>query len=219
MSKKQYRPPELNRDHARPRTAPAPSSEAVESWLAELISPATYNLSEHYSGLGLRWRVLTLPVMLALVLGVIWRQVPSISDASRLLSRESVLWAPPARVSQQALSQRLRCLLWELFAELLGAVLPRLLVADATTLEAVFKRVGVLREASGTVLGDKLMGLLDLPSKLPVELWLDEDADAIEKSFLDRLKAVLPEGALFLIDRASTPSSSSTGSQSTADSS
>lgn len=226
MSKKQYRPPALERDRVRPRTAPAPSGEAVESRLAELVSPATYALAEQYRSLGLRWRVLTLPVMVALVLGVIWRQVPSVSTAARLLARESILWAPPVRVSQQALSQRLRCLPAELFREVLSEVLPallaraqarrrpqpdviaralahfpRLLAADATTLEAVSRKVGALRDAPGTVLGGKLLGLLDVPSKLPVELWLDEDADANERRFLDRLLAALPAGALLLIDR------------------
>jgi len=226
MRKKRHRPPDLNRDHARPRTAPAPSSEAMEARLADLVSPATYALAEQYRSLGLRWRVLSLPVMVALVLGVIWRQVPSISTAARLLARESLLWAPPVRVSQQALSQRLRCLPAELFREVLREVLPTLLaraharrrphpqviaralahfpcllVADATTLEAVFKRVGALRGADGTLLGGKLLGLLDLPSKQPVELWLGEDANANEKSFGDRLLAALPEGALLLVDK------------------
>jgi hypothetical protein len=55
----------------------------------------------------------------------------------------------------------------------------------------------------GTVLGGKLMGLLYLPSKLPVGLWLDEDADVNEQGFLDRLKAVLTEGALLIVDKGS----------------
>ncbi len=116
MSKKHYRPPSLNRDHARPRTAPAPSDEAVEARLTELISPATYALADHYRSLGLRWRVLTLPVMVALVLAIIWRQVASVSDAARLLSRERLLWTPPTRVSQQALSQRLGSMPAQLFS-------------------------------------------------------------------------------------------------------
>lgn len=51
---KQYRPPDINRDHARPRTAPAPSNAAVESRLTDLISPATYGLTNYYHQLGLR---------------------------------------------------------------------------------------------------------------------------------------------------------------------
>jgi hypothetical protein len=221
-----YRPPDLNRDHARPRTAPAPTSAAVEVRLAELISPATYALAEQYRRLGLRWRVLTLPVMVALVLSLIWRQVPSVSTLAVLLAREPLLWAPPRRVSQQALSKRLRELPAALFGEVARAVLPTLLaraaarsrphaapvaralgsfprvwVVDATTLEAVFRKVGALRDASATALGGKLLAVLDLPSKLPVHLWHDEDPAANEKSFLDRLRAVLPVGTLLVLDR------------------
>jgi Transposase DDE domain len=74
-------------------------------------------------------------------------------------------------------------------------------VVDATTLEALFHKVGALREAAGTVLGGKLLAVLDLPSKLPLHLWYDQDPAANEKSFLDRLQAVLPPGTLLVLDR------------------
>jgi Transposase DDE domain len=229
MSRKRsstYRPPELNRDHARPRTAPAPTSAAVEARLTELISPATYALADQYRRLGLRWRVLPLPVMAALVLSLIWRQVPSVSTLAALLAREPLLWEPPRRVSQQALSKRLRELPAALFGRVFHAALPALLaraaartrpqpppvrralgpfervwVVDATTLEAVFRKVGALREAPAAALGGKLLAVLDLPSKLPVHLWYDEDPAANEKSFLDRLRAALPAGTLLVLDR------------------
>jgi hypothetical protein len=219
-------PAALNRDHARPRTAPAPSDEAIERRLEELVAPASYALADHYRGLGLRWRVLTLPVMVALVLALIWRQVPSVSTLAAMLARERLLWEPPRRVSQQALSLRLRALPAALFARLLGAALPalharaaararplaapvaraleryeRAWILDATTLEALFKKVGLLRGAAGAPLGGKLLAVLDLASKLPVELWWHADAGANEKGLLDPLKALLPPGTLLLLDR------------------
>jgi hypothetical protein len=53
-----YRPPDLNRDHARPRTAPAPPGPAVEARLTELASPVAFALGDEYRRLGLRARVL-----------------------------------------------------------------------------------------------------------------------------------------------------------------
>src|SRR3990170_3136710 len=183
MSKRHYRPPDLDRDHARPRNVPTPSNEAIEERLAELVNPASYALADHYHRLGLRWRILNLPVMLGLVLAMIWRQVPSISTLAQTLSREGLLWVAPRKASQQALCERL----WTL---------------DATTLEAVFCKVELLRGATEAQLGGKLMGLLDLPSKLPVQLWLDKDPAANEKSFLDDLvKPLLATGTLLLFDR------------------
>jgi hypothetical protein len=225
-SRVRHRPVNLNRDHARPRTAPAPTSAALEERLTELVQPATYALVEQYRSLGLRWRVLTLPVLVALLLAMIWRPIPSVSTAVQVLAREPLLWAPPRRVSQQALSQRLRCLPADLFAPLVQRLLPLLLaratarrrprppvvtralvrfsaiwLVDASTLEAVFHRVGALREQTATVFGGKLLAVLDLPSKLPVHLWWDDDAAANEKRFLDRLGAVLPSGVLLILDR------------------
>jgi Transposase DDE domain len=225
-NKKQYFPPDIDRDHARPRHAPAPSNAAVEDRLSELISPATYALSEHYRRLGLRWRILSLPVMVAAILAMIWRQVPSVSTLAQMIAREPLLWASPHRVTQQALSLRLRSLPAALFADLFASLLPllftraatrrrpqpavveralrhfeRLWLLDATTLEALFHKVGLLRDEPKTTFGGKLLALLDLPSKLPVQLWLDENATANEKSFLDeRVKARLKAGTLLIFD-------------------
>jgi hypothetical protein len=166
-----YRPPALNRDHARPRTAPAQANPAVEARLTELVSPAAFALGDEYGRLGLRARALALPVMVAVVLAMIWRQVPSVSELSRVLAREGLLWAPARAVSQQALSLRLRCLPADLFRRVLAdlqatlaaraaarsrplpPVVARALdhfacvwAVDGTTLEALFKKVGLLRE-------------------------------------------------------------------------
>lgn len=223
---KQYRPPNINRDHARPRTAPAPSSAVVEARLTDLIAPATYALTNYYHQLGLRWRILNLPIMVALVLTMIWRQVPAVSTLVQMITRDKIMWAPKTDVSQQALSHRLRSLPAELFAEVFKAILPRLLaraeertrrqppviagalrhfdrlwIVDATTLEALFRKVGLLRGAPDVPLGGKVLALVDLPTKLPVQLWLDADPNTNEKAFLDELKELLQAGTLLIFDR------------------
>jgi hypothetical protein len=226
MPTQPYRPADLNRDHARPRHAPAPADEAVEARLTALVSPVVFALAAEYRRRGLRERVLTLPVMVALVLALIWRHVPSVTELLRLLAQERLLWAPPLRVSQQALSLRLRCLPAALFAQVCADLLPTLRAraaararprppviararahfaavwaTDGTTLEALFRRVGLLREAPAVPLGGKLVGVLDLASKLPVALWLDPNPAANDKRFLDHLKTLLAPGVLLVLDR------------------
>ena len=127
--------------------------------------------------LGLRWRILNLPVMVALIITMIWRQVPSVLTLAQMMHNEPLLWTPPVHASQQALSQRLRCLPSQLFAKLLQTIMPLLLeraaartrpqppvveralkhfdhiwIMDATTLEALFHKVGLLRDAAETAL-------------------------------------------------------------------
>lgn len=198
----------------------------MEANLAELVSPATYALAGYYHQLGLRDRILTLPVMVAMVLAMIWRQVPSVAELIRTSAREGPLWEAPVHATQQAFDLRLRCLPADLFGQVFRTILPTLLersrartrpqppvvtrvlrrfprlwIVDATTLEEVSKKVGLLHGTSQTVLGGKLLAILDLPSKLPIHLWLDPDSNANEKSFLDQIKAAIAEGTLLILDR------------------
>lgn len=223
--RRRQRPVHLERDRARPLNVPGPSDSAVEQRLSELIEPVTYHLIGYYHQLGLRERLLTLPIALAMVLALIWRQVPSVAELLRTLAAEKLLWAPPIHASEQAFNQRLRCLPAELFGEVFRQVLPRLWerseartrpvpgalsrvrehfpriwVADASTLEEVCRKTGLLSGTPEKVLGGKMMGLLDLPSKLPVQLWLDLDPNRNENSFLDRVRARVTPGTLLIFD-------------------
>jgi hypothetical protein len=219
----------LNRDHARPRNLPSPATPEIEDRLAELVSPLTYALVSQYHHLGLRERILNLPVMVAMILTLIWRQVPSASELVRMVARDALLWTPPLEVSQKAFSLRLGSLPDSLFKQVLLDLLARLQdralahsrpyppvvakalrhferlwIIDGSTLEALFRRVGPLRDKAGDegvkVLGGKLFGLLDLASKLPVNLWHDADPQRSDLSFLEEVKALLSSGTLLLFD-------------------
>ncbi len=133
----------------------------------------------HFYNLGLRVRVLNLPVMMAFVLSLIWRQVGSVSEAVRTLNREGLLWVHERKVSQQAVEQRLRTLPAVLFERVLQEVLPamatrsvgaprapaatRIAVArnhftgvvalDGLTLDTLLRKTGLLREGGWPHLG------------------------------------------------------------------
>lgn len=225
LNERHRRPPVLSRDHARPRNQPNPTDPEIEARLTELISPLTYSLVNQYHRLGLRERILTLPVMVSLVLSLIWRQVPSVAELVKLIAQESLLWTPPLQVSQKAFSLRLGSLPDKLFLSVLGELLPKLLersvarsrpqaavvvkslrhfkqvwIIDGSTLEALFRKVGPLRDESKTLLGGKLFGLLDLASKLPIKLWHDSNPDRSDLSFLCEVKTLLTSGTLLLFD-------------------
>jgi hypothetical protein len=108
--------------------------------------------------------------MVALVLALIWRQLSGVAELARLVQQELVFWVPPLKVSAQALESRLRCLPAELFRQVFEQVLPplhaawpqrrrpvptviawacahfsRVLVCDASTLDALLRKVGLLQ--------------------------------------------------------------------------
>ena len=207
----------------RPLAAPPP--DEIEARLTELIHPLTLGQVAHYHDLGLRERVLSLPVMVALVLSMIWRQVGSASTLVRLLRQEGLLWAAPTPVSQQALSERLRVFPAALFRRVIDDLLPPLqarwaerqrpvppelawarehytavLAADGSTLDALLRQVGLLRDREDTPLAGRLTALLDVCSLLPRRLWYEPDAAAHDQRAWPDILAAVPASALLVFD-------------------
>jgi hypothetical protein len=93
---------------------PGPSIEVVEKSLHDLIHPEDFQPIRHSLQITeklRRDRLLTLPVMVAVILGLVYRKIPGLAEASRVLWTDGLLWVKPLEVSRQALSQRLRQLL------------------------------------------------------------------------------------------------------------
>jgi hypothetical protein len=203
----------------------APSAAQLSERLTELIHPLTLSQVAHYHDLGLRERVLSLPVMVALVLSMIWRQIGSAGTLVRLLHEEGFLWTAPLQVSQQALSQRLRVFPAELFAAVLRDLLPQVQAhwqgrqrplppevawaqahhravqaVDGSTLDVLLRKVGLLRKQDVAPLAGRMTALLDVGSRLPSAVWYDPDAQAHDQRFWPRILAALRADTLLLFD-------------------
>lgn len=206
---------------------PGPDNEALETQLTELVSPAIASQMSYYRQLGLRSRILTLPLMVAAVLTILWRQVPSVHELSRVLAREDLLWCRAVKVSQQALSQRFLSFPAELFERVLKELLPRLKqrwqerrsrplpesvayahqyfahlwIADGSTLEALFRKLKVLEEVPVGQLAGKIGTVVDLLTRLPVAVWFSEDPRASDTSFMPEVLALVKAKTLLILDR------------------
>lgn len=215
----------IQRDRSK-RVASAPADEQVVARMTELVHPATLAQVSHYQALGLRSRILTLPVMMALVLSLLWQQTGSVNELVRLIHQECILWVPPLReLSQQALATRLRLLPAELFLCVLLDLLPGLqrrslqrsrplpaeiawakqqysqvLICDGSTLDALLRKVGLLQEAATNPLAGRMLALLDLVTRLPVQVWYEEEEQAHDQSFLPKVRAYVRKGSLLIYD-------------------
>ncbi len=216
-----------NPDHIRRRQMPGPDNEAIEAQLTELISPALSSQMAYYRELGLRSRILNLPLMVAAVLTMLWRQVPSVHELSRMLVREDLLWCRKVQVSQQALSQRFLSFPAELFERVLKELLPTLKqrwyerqtrplpeslsyarqqfeqiwVVDGSTLEALFRKLKVLQDVPVGQLAGKIGTVVDLVTRLPVEVWFREQPRSSDVSFIPDLLALVSAKTLLVLDR------------------
>ena len=95
-----------NRDHAKKTTKPMVEDEEIASQLSALLTPAITSQENYYRQLGLRGRILNLPLMVAAVLTLLWRDVSGVTALTRMLARAGFLWCRPRTVTQQAMSQR-----------------------------------------------------------------------------------------------------------------
>lgn len=214
------------RDHARPRTVPAPTTEEFDAQMTLLVYPVALGLWDRVRGQGYRERILTLPVMVGILLSLVWRQMPSLSELKRVLGHEPLLWVAPTTVSQQAISERLETLPAELFATLWAEVTPRLQeraaqrpaahdvllaaldpsyervwVLDSSRLEQVFKKSKAARTQEGKQLGGTLTTVLDVGSHLPVHAWVDPSPTVNDRVILPELRERTPPGTILVLDR------------------
>jgi hypothetical protein len=203
----------------------AAPDEEVERLLTEVVHPATFSQVTHFQQLGLRERVLTLPVMVAFVLSLLWRHIGSVREAVRVLHQEGMLWMAPMLVTQQAMQQRLKTLPPVLFARILDDILPTLqqrwtkrtrpltpalayalqhfgavLALDGATLDALSRHVGLCPETASMNLAGRMAALLDIGSLLPRKIWYEPDSQAHDQTFWEGALAVLEPGVLLLFD-------------------
>lgn len=75
-------------------------NEVIAEHLSALLTPAITSLENYYRQLGLRDRILNLPLMVAAVLTLLWRDVAGVTELTRMLAREGFLWCKPQNISQ-----------------------------------------------------------------------------------------------------------------------
>jgi hypothetical protein len=169
----------------------------------------------------MRQRLLTLPVMVAIRVSLVWRRVPSVAEVQQVLAREGLLGSVPLRGSSQAITTRLDVLPAAVMGQLVGEVclwlqaqpppaLPHpcwapvrarfslLAMVDGSTLEALRKQTEVLRERTSLVLAGKMMVMVEAFSHRPLWPLYTEDAAANDTRFALEVLAALPSGGLLV---------------------
>ena len=130
-------------------------------------------------------------------------------------------------MSQQALSQRFLTFPAILFQRILTEILPKLKarwsarhnrtlpesvqftlskfdkiwIADGSTLEALFRKLKSLEEVKPGSLAGKMGVVIDLVTRLPVEIWWSEKPNASDTRFEENLLELVSAKTLLLLDR------------------
>lgn len=211
---------------------PVPAVEEVEQQLWALLSPSLLapRLLERCDPhnpqrvIRLRARLLTLPVMVAIIVSLVWRRLAAMAEVQRVLAREGLLWVQPLQVSAQALTKRLDTLPAGVMGELLTEVCTRLqaqplptwpgleewapvrahfaqlALLDGSTLEALRKKTQALQQVDGLALAGRMMVMVEAFSQRPLWHLYTEDAAANDKRFAPQILAAVPVDGLVVFD-------------------
>ena len=217
----------INRDHAKRQQRPMVEDEVISGQLEALLTTAIANQRKYCRTLGLRDRILTLPLMVAAVLTLLWRDVAGVRELTRILAREGFLWCDRLKVSQQALSKRFLTFPAQLFEGVFKEILPlltlkwhertrrplpesvrfaltkfeKIWIADGSTLEALFKKLKSLEDIPQGQLAGKMGVVIDLMTRLPVEIWFKENPKTNDTKFEENLLNLVTASTLILLDR------------------
>ncbi len=222
-----------NPDLRQQKQVPMPPIEEIEQKIYTLLSPLSFKplrLSENEQNKQFRDRILTLPVMMAIVVSLVYRQIPGLREVQRILWQEGLLWVGRIEVSAQAVSKRLRTLPIELFAQIFQEVMERInngqpqnqavpvnwqhvyqrftaiWIADGSTLEALRSRSVSQRrklkalKGQEKILAGKIMMVVEAFTHQPITTWYTENSKANDKIWCEQLLERLPIGGLLIFD-------------------
>jgi hypothetical protein len=211
---------------------PLPAVAEIEAELTALLTPALFAPRQLERRdprnpdrlIRLRARILTLPVMVALVVSLVWRRLGSIAEVHRVVVQDGLLWVSPLQVSEQAIAKRLDTLpasaLAAVFTEVSARLqaqpqpqLPglarwadvrmrfsRIALVDGSTLEALRKKTQTLHAQPGVVLAGRVMAMVEAFTHRPLWQLYTEDAAANDKRFAAEILAAVPERGLLIFD-------------------
>ena len=211
---------------------PLPAVAEIEAELTALLTPALFaprqlerrDPRNPARQIRLRARILTLPVMVALVVSVVWRRLGAIAEVQRVVVQDGLLWVSPLQVSEQAIAKRLDTLpasaLAAVFTEVSARLqaqpppqipglerwtevrtqFPRIAVVDGSTLEALRKKTQTLQTQPGLVLAGRMMVMVEAFTHRPLWQLYTEDAAANDKRFAPQILAAVPLGGLLVCD-------------------
>ena len=214
----------IQRDHTK-QPISAPSAKEIKDRLIEIVHPATLAQADYFRSLGLRERTLGLTTMVAFVLEMIWRQIGGVCEMTRVIQTAAVLWASPKKVNQQAVSERLTSLPAQIFLNILQSILPLMQqrwaerkrplppeiawaqahysetqLVDGSTLDALIRKIGLLKDQPQNPLAGRITALLNLSSRLPTQIWYEADPKAHDQRFWPQILAVLKAKSLLIFD-------------------
>ena len=211
---------------------PLPAITEIEAALYALLTPALLaprqlerrDPRNPARQIRLRARILTLPVMVALVVSLVWRRLGSIAEVRRVLVQDGLLWVSPLQVSEQAIAKRLDTLpasaLAAVFSDVsarlqaqpppqlpglerwaaVRAQFSRIAMVDGSTLEALRKKTQTLQAQPGLVLAGRVMAMVEAFTHRPLWQLYTADAAANDKRFAAEILAAVPLGGLLIFD-------------------
>lgn len=214
-----------NPDHVRRVNVPGPQDETRQQPFEARLSPAIAAQSACYRSLNLRDRSLNSPLMIAAILTMLWRPIPSVCAVTKTLNRAGALWMRPAKVAQPALRKRLLPFPAELFERVLSRLWPqrrerwqargrplpasvrcalphleRIYAVDGATLATLLRTLDALHDAPAAALVGTIGTVIDLAPRLPEHMGSTANVMAHDTNVLAQIRGLAHASAWWRFD-------------------
>jgi len=198
----------------------------VLTQIHQLLTPAVFNQHAYYYSLEGKGQILTLPLMTAAVLFLLWRNVYSVQKLVKFLAQKDLLWCRETIYQKERLN-RFFLMPAEILQRIFKDISPQLIQrcynrkkrplpptislgrqhfermwsVDRYTLELLGSKLNSTQPRSNIQSSKTICTVIDLPTRIPIQVWFLPTIKVPDANLTQKLLNLVPAKTLLILDR------------------
>ena len=201
--------------------------QVVLTQIHQLLTPAVFNQYAYYYSLGGKGRILTLPLMTAAGLFLLWRNVYSVQKLVKFFAQNDLIWCREFSLSQRERINRILLMPAELLQRVFKDISPQLIQrcykrkkrplpptislvrqhfeqiwsVDHSTLELLGSKLNTTQPRSNMQSSKTICTVVDIPTRIPIKVWFYPTIKVDDANLTQKLLNLVPAKTLLILDR------------------
>ncbi len=201
--------------------------QGVLTQIHRLLTPAVFNQHAYYYSLEGKGRILTLPLMTAAVLFLLWPNVYSVQKLVKFLAQKNLLWCRETNLYQKKRLNQFFLMPAEILQRVFKDISPQLIQrsynrknrllpptislvcqhferiwsVDRSTLELLTSKINSTQPRSNIQSSKTICTVIDMPTKIPIQVWFFPTIKLSDANLTKKLLNLVPAKTLLILDR------------------